>query len=89
MQQCLIFCNPNRAKIGVGARNAKCKLGQCKCIGENAMQITLIPYSLMEDVERKRLIRVLLTFCEMFFPDRYFPASSTSKEKEKEEKTSQ
>ena len=53
MQQCLIFCNPNRAKIGAGARNAKCKLGQCKCIGENAMQIMLIPYSLMEDVERK------------------------------------
>ena len=89
MQQCFIVCNPNRAKIGVGARNAKCKLGQCKCIGENAMQMILIPYSLMEDVERKRLIRVLLTFCEMFFPDRHFPASSTSKEKEKEEKTSQ
>ena len=89
MQQCLIFCNPNPAKIDAGARNAKCKLGQCKCIGENAMQTMLIPYSLMEDVERKRLIRVLLTFCEMFFPDRYFPASSTSKEKEKEEKTSQ
>ena len=53
------------------------------------MQIMLISYSLMEDVERRRLIRVLLTFCEMFFPDRYFPASSTSKEKEKEEKTSQ
>ena len=52
------------------------------------LNIFAIPYSLMEDVERKRLIRVLLTFCEMFFPDRYFPASSTSKEKEKEEKTS-
>ena len=53
MQQYLIFCNPNRAKIGAGARTAKCELGQCKCIGENAMQIMLIPYSLMEDVERK------------------------------------
>ena len=53
------------------------------------MQKMLIHYSWIEDVERKRLITVLLTFCEMFFPDRYFPASSTSKEKEKEEKTSQ
>ena len=53
MQQCLIFCNPNPAKIDAGARNAKCKVGQCKCIGENAMQTMLIPYSLMEDVERK------------------------------------
>ena len=56
MQQCLTFCNPNRAKIGEGAGNTKCKLGQCKYIKENAMQIMLIHYSWMEDVERKRLI---------------------------------
>ena len=54
MQQCLIFCNPNRAKRWVRAGNARFKLGQCKCIGENAMRKMLIHYSWVEDVERKR-----------------------------------